>query len=93
MVQPVIWDHFVHQFYHGAASLRIRSVRFHDDLTQNRASRCGFPLGDAVLLSCSGVVRVDISLQDVDIDQCSSDGWFGGTHRCNATTMEVSSNI
>uniref|UniRef100_H2TFZ5 G protein-coupled receptor 158 n=1 Tax=Takifugu rubripes TaxID=31033 RepID=H2TFZ5_TAKRU len=36
----------------------------------------------------SGVVRVDISLQDVDIDQCSSDGWFGGTHRCNTTTME-----
>lgn len=53
---------------------------------------CGFPLGDTVLLSCSGVVRVDISLQDVDIDQCSSDGWFGGTHRCNTTTMEVSSN-
>ncbi|KAG1953817.1 probable G-protein coupled receptor 158 isoform X2 [Pimephales promelas] len=35
-----------------------------------------------------GVVRVDISLQDVDIDQCSADGWFAGTHRCNLTTME-----
>jgi len=35
-------------------------------------------------------VRVDISLQDVDIDQCSADGWFAGTHRCNLTTMEVS---
>uniref|UniRef100_A0A7N6FC51 G-protein coupled receptors family 3 profile domain-containing protein n=1 Tax=Anabas testudineus TaxID=64144 RepID=A0A7N6FC51_ANATE len=35
-----------------------------------------------------GVVRVDINLQDVDIDQCSSDGWFAGTHRCNLTTME-----
>uniref|UniRef100_A0A8P4K030 G protein-coupled receptor 158a n=1 Tax=Dicentrarchus labrax TaxID=13489 RepID=A0A8P4K030_DICLA len=35
-----------------------------------------------------GVVRVDINLQDVDIDQCSADGWFAGTHRCNTTTME-----
>ncbi|XP_031705714.1 G protein-coupled receptor 158a isoform X1 [Anarrhichthys ocellatus] len=37
-----------------------------------------------------GVVRVDINLQDVDIDQCSTDGWFAGTHRCNLTTMECS---
>uniref|UniRef100_A0A3B3ZV47 G-protein coupled receptors family 3 profile domain-containing protein n=1 Tax=Periophthalmus magnuspinnatus TaxID=409849 RepID=A0A3B3ZV47_9GOBI len=35
-----------------------------------------------------GVVRVDINLQDVDIDQCSSDGWFAGTHTCNLTTTE-----
>lgn len=49
--------------------------------------RCGF---NAVLLSCRGVVRVDINLQDVDIDQCSADGWFAETHRCNTTTMEVS---
>uniref|UniRef100_A0AAV2LBH8 GPR158/179 extracellular domain-containing protein n=1 Tax=Knipowitschia caucasica TaxID=637954 RepID=A0AAV2LBH8_KNICA len=35
-----------------------------------------------------GVVRLDINLQDVDIDQCSSHGWFSGTHRCNSTTME-----
>ncbi|KAM9839871.1 G protein-coupled receptor 158a [Aulostomus maculatus] len=35
-----------------------------------------------------GVVRVDINLQDVDIDQCSTDGWFAGTHRCNLSTME-----
>ncbi|KAF3836263.1 hypothetical protein F7725_028821 [Dissostichus mawsoni] len=35
-----------------------------------------------------GVVRVDINLQDVDIDQCSTDGWFAGSHRCNLTTME-----
>lgn len=49
---------------------------------------CGFP--QPVLLSCRGVVRVDVNLQDVDIDQCSSEGWFAGTHRCNATTMEVS---
>lgn len=43
-----------------------------------------------VLPSRRGVVRVDINLQDVDIDQCSADGWFAGTHRCNLTTMEVS---
>jgi len=42
------------------------------------------------VISYRGVVRVDISLQDVDIDQCSADGWFAGTHRCNLTTMEVS---
>uniref|UniRef100_A0A672NLC1 G protein-coupled receptor 158 n=1 Tax=Sinocyclocheilus grahami TaxID=75366 RepID=A0A672NLC1_SINGR len=37
-----------------------------------------------------GVVRVDVSLQDVDIDQCSADGWFANAwpHRCNLTTME-----
>ncbi|XP_076828587.1 metabotropic glycine receptor [Brachyhypopomus gauderio] len=35
-----------------------------------------------------GVVRVDVNLQDVDIDQCSSTGWFAGTHRCNLTTTE-----
>nr|XP_006010391.1 PREDICTED: probable G-protein coupled receptor 158 [Latimeria chalumnae] len=35
-----------------------------------------------------GVVRVDISLQDVDIDQCSSDGWFAGTHRCELNSTE-----
>ncbi|XP_029517145.1 metabotropic glycine receptor [Oncorhynchus nerka] len=38
-----------------------------------------------------GVVRVDVNLQDVDIDQCSADGWFAGTHRCNLTTMECMS--
>lgn len=51
---------------------------------------CGLPQPNAVLLSCRGVVRVDVNLQDVDIDQCSSEGWFAGTHRCNVTTMEVS---
>ncbi|XP_056149793.1 probable G-protein coupled receptor 158 [Lampris incognitus] len=35
-----------------------------------------------------GVVRVDVNLQDVDIDQCSESGWFAGTHRCNLTSME-----
>ncbi|XP_026093332.1 probable G-protein coupled receptor 158 isoform X2 [Carassius auratus] len=36
-----------------------------------------------------GVVRVDVSLQDVDIDQCSADGWFADAwpHRCNITSM------
>ena len=42
-----------------------------------------------VCVCCRGVVRVDINLQDVDIDQCASNGWFAGTHRCNLTTMEV----
>lgn len=37
-----------------------------------------------------GVVRVDVNLQDVDIDQCSKNGWFAGTHRCNLTSMDVS---
>ncbi|XP_030624228.1 G protein-coupled receptor 158a [Chanos chanos] len=35
-----------------------------------------------------GVVRVDVNLQDVDIDQCSTDGWFAGTHTCNLTSTE-----
>ncbi|KAM9308117.1 metabotropic glycine receptor [Gastrophryne carolinensis] len=29
-----------------------------------------------------GVLKVDVNLQKIDIDQCSSDGWFSGTHRC-----------
>ncbi|TRY66084.1 hypothetical protein DNTS_035579 [Danionella cerebrum] len=36
-----------------------------------------------------GVVRVDVNLQDLDIDQCSDSGWFAGTHRCNLTRMEM----
>uniref|UniRef100_A0A3B1IZP9 G protein-coupled receptor 158 n=1 Tax=Astyanax mexicanus TaxID=7994 RepID=A0A3B1IZP9_ASTMX len=39
-------------------------------------------------LDFRGVVRVDVSVQDVDIDQCSTEGWFAGTHRCNVTSME-----
>ncbi|CAL8344050.1 unnamed protein product [Merluccius merluccius] len=35
-----------------------------------------------------GVVRVDVNLQEVDIDQCSSIGWFAGTHRCNLSSMD-----
>uniref|UniRef100_A0A8B9RX68 GPR158/179 extracellular domain-containing protein n=1 Tax=Accipiter nisus TaxID=211598 RepID=A0A8B9RX68_9AVES len=36
-----------------------------------------------------GVVKVDINLQKVDIDQCSSEGWFSGTHRCHLNNSEV----
>ncbi|XP_068091747.1 metabotropic glycine receptor isoform X2 [Hyperolius riggenbachi] len=29
-----------------------------------------------------GVLKVDVNLQKIDIDQCSNEGWFSGTHRC-----------
>ncbi|KAI5608020.1 putative G-protein coupled receptor 158 isoform X1, partial [Silurus asotus] len=45
-------------------------------------------LSFSLSFSHRGVVRLDISLQDVDIDQCSTEGWFAGTHRCNLTSME-----
>ncbi|XP_068942428.1 metabotropic glycine receptor [Petaurus breviceps papuanus] len=35
-----------------------------------------------------GVMKVDINLQKVDIDQCSSDGWFSGTHKCHPNNSE-----
>ncbi|XP_074842383.1 metabotropic glycine receptor [Carettochelys insculpta] len=35
-----------------------------------------------------GVVKVDINLQKVDIDQCSSEGWFSGTHKCHLNNSE-----
>uniref|UniRef100_A0A8C5JWE5 G protein-coupled receptor 158 n=1 Tax=Jaculus jaculus TaxID=51337 RepID=A0A8C5JWE5_JACJA len=35
-----------------------------------------------------GVMKVDINLQKVDIDQCSSDGWFPGTHKCHLNNSE-----
>ncbi|XP_048223764.1 probable G-protein coupled receptor 158 [Perognathus longimembris pacificus] len=35
-----------------------------------------------------GVMKVDINLQKVDIDQCSSDGWFSGTHKCHLNSSE-----
>uniref|UniRef100_A0A8D0H881 G protein-coupled receptor 158 n=1 Tax=Sphenodon punctatus TaxID=8508 RepID=A0A8D0H881_SPHPU len=35
-----------------------------------------------------GVVKVDINLQKVDINQCSSEGWFSGTHRCHLNNSE-----
>lgn len=42
------------------------------------------------VFSCRGVVKMDINLQKVDIDQCSSEGWFSGTHRCHLNNSEVS---
>uniref|UniRef100_A0A8B9DD25 GPR158/179 extracellular domain-containing protein n=1 Tax=Anser cygnoides TaxID=8845 RepID=A0A8B9DD25_ANSCY len=37
-----------------------------------------------------GVVRVDIELRDVGIDQCASGpGWFAGTHRCDLNSTQV----
>ncbi|XP_037135437.1 probable G-protein coupled receptor 158 [Syngnathus acus] len=47
-----------------------------------------YSIGPNMAPEFRGVVRADINLQDVDIDQCSTDGWFAGTHRCNLTTME-----
>ncbi|XP_062282341.1 metabotropic glycine receptor [Scomber scombrus] len=36
-----------------------------------------------------GVVRVDVNIQGIDLDQCTTDNsWFGDTHQCNRTTME-----
>lgn len=37
-----------------------------------------------------GVIRVDVNIQNIDLDQCvTGDGWFANTHQCNRTTMEV----
>uniref|UniRef100_A0A803V3G8 G-protein coupled receptors family 3 profile domain-containing protein n=1 Tax=Ficedula albicollis TaxID=59894 RepID=A0A803V3G8_FICAL len=37
-----------------------------------------------------GVVRVDVELRDVAIDQCSSGpGWFSDTHRCDLNSTQV----
>ncbi|XP_056135775.1 probable G-protein coupled receptor 158 [Lampris incognitus] len=36
-----------------------------------------------------GVIRVDVNIQNLDIDQCAmGDAWFANTHQCNRTTME-----
>ncbi|XP_075947865.1 uncharacterized protein gpr179 [Anarhichas minor] len=36
-----------------------------------------------------GVIRVDVNIQDIDLDQCATgDGWYADTHQCNRTTME-----
>lgn len=38
-----------------------------------------------------GVVRVDIELRDVAIDQCATGpGWFADTHRCDLNSTQVS---
>lgn len=39
-----------------------------------------------------GVLKVDVNLQKIDINQCSSDGWFSGTHRCQHNSSKVRSN-
>ncbi|XP_041837825.1 probable G-protein coupled receptor 158 [Melanotaenia boesemani] len=36
-----------------------------------------------------GVIRVDVNIQDIDLDQCATgNSWFADTHQCNRTTME-----
>uniref|UniRef100_A0A3Q2YIG0 G protein-coupled receptor 179 n=1 Tax=Hippocampus comes TaxID=109280 RepID=A0A3Q2YIG0_HIPCM len=36
-----------------------------------------------------GLIRVDVDIQDMDVDQCTTqDGWFADTHQCNRTSME-----
>ncbi|KAG7220305.1 hypothetical protein INR49_018297 [Caranx melampygus] len=36
-----------------------------------------------------GVIRVDVNIQDIDLDQCATgDNWFADTHQCNRTSME-----
>ncbi|CAF95335.1 unnamed protein product [Tetraodon nigroviridis] len=36
-----------------------------------------------------GVIRLDVNIQDIDLDQCRrGDGWFADTHECNRTSME-----
>ncbi|XP_029015779.1 probable G-protein coupled receptor 158 [Betta splendens] len=36
-----------------------------------------------------GVIRVDVNVQDMDLDQCAAgDAWFADTHQCNRTSME-----
>ncbi|XP_046899850.1 probable G-protein coupled receptor 179 [Hypomesus transpacificus] len=36
-----------------------------------------------------GVIRVDVNIQDFDVDQCATgNGWFANTHQCNRTTMK-----
>lgn len=42
-----------------------------------------------IFFNFRGVMKVDINLQKVDIDQCSSDGWFSGTHKCHLNNSEV----
>lgn len=39
-----------------------------------------------------GVIRVDVKIQDFDVNQCATgDFWFADTHQCNRTSMEVNS--
>ncbi|KAK3562308.1 hypothetical protein QTP86_033304, partial [Hemibagrus guttatus] len=37
-----------------------------------------------------GVIRVDVNIQDFDVNQCAAgDFWFADTHQCNRTSMEI----
>ncbi|KAJ8364954.1 hypothetical protein SKAU_G00137850 [Synaphobranchus kaupii] len=37
-----------------------------------------------------GVIRVDVSLQSFDLDQCAKGkDWFSSTHQCNHTNMQM----
>uniref|UniRef100_A0A3B4H5T6 Si:ch211-156l18.8 n=1 Tax=Pundamilia nyererei TaxID=303518 RepID=A0A3B4H5T6_9CICH len=41
-----------------------------------------------------GVIRVDVNIQDIDLDQCATgEGWFADTHQCNRTTMEATPGL
>lgn len=43
-----------------------------------------------VFVCVRGVIRVDVDIQNIDLDQCATgDSWFADTHECNRTTMEV----
>uniref|UniRef100_A0A3B5M519 G protein-coupled receptor 179 n=1 Tax=Xiphophorus couchianus TaxID=32473 RepID=A0A3B5M519_9TELE len=36
-----------------------------------------------------GVVRVDVNIQDIDLDQCATgDSWFADTHQCNPSLFQ-----
>uniref|UniRef100_A0A3B3WM39 G-protein coupled receptors family 3 profile domain-containing protein n=1 Tax=Poecilia mexicana TaxID=48701 RepID=A0A3B3WM39_9TELE len=36
-----------------------------------------------------GVVRVDVNIQDIDLDQCATgDSWFADTHQCNLSLFQ-----
>ncbi|XP_061583310.1 metabotropic glycine receptor [Cololabis saira] len=36
-----------------------------------------------------GVIRVDVNIQDIDLNQCTTgESWFADTHQCNRTSME-----
>ncbi|XP_072319371.1 uncharacterized protein gpr179 isoform X2 [Eucyclogobius newberryi] len=40
-----------------------------------------------------GVIRVDVNIQDIDVDQCAAgNSWFADTHQCNRTSMECVPN-
>jgi len=42
------------------------------------------------MFAVRGVIRVDVNIQDIDLDQCvTGESCFADTHQCNRTTMEV----